>query len=98
MVRIEDLTLSPEEALGDERFMDSLYRKLNLTPAEWDVVPLQRSIDARNRNVVVRVKVEVSSRNTVRKDIFSLNYPDVSNAREVIVVGAGPAGLFAALR
>jgi uncharacterized FAD-dependent dehydrogenase len=100
MGRIEDLTLSPEEALVEDRFIYSLYQKLGLQPEEWDVIPLQRSIDARNRNVVVRVKVEVSPRGKTSDDNFSHseNYRDVSKAPEVIIVGAGPAGLFAALR
>src|SRR5688572_3593356 len=100
MGRIEDLTLSPEEALVEDRFISSLYQKLGLLPDEWDVIPLQRSIDARNRNVVVRVKVEVSPRGKTSDDNFSHleNYRDISKAPEVIIVGAGPAGLFAALR
>lgn len=98
MGKIEDLTLSPEEALVEERFIDNLYLKLKLKQDEWDVVPLQRSIDARNRNVVVRVKVEVSPHGKGSKETFSNKYGDVSNSPEVIIVGAGPAGLFAALR
>lgn len=98
MTSIRELVLSPEEALAHGKFIDSLYEKLNLSPAEWAVTPLQRSIDARNRNVVVRVKAEVVPRGKEVVRVFSRDYPDVSKKQEVIVVGAGPAGLFAALR
>src|SRR5690348_2335745 len=98
MGKIEDLTLSPEEALAEDRFIESLYRKLNLSSDEWDITPLQRSIDARNRNVAVRVKAEVNPRGKGQDPDTSRDYPDVSKAKQVIVVGAGPAGLFAALR
>jgi uncharacterized FAD-dependent dehydrogenase len=98
MGRIQDLTLSPEEALADDRFIESLYAKLGLAPTEWDITPLQRSIDARNRNVVVRVKVDVSRAGKGHTDVVPTQYRDVSSAEEVIIVGAGPAGLFAALR
>jgi uncharacterized FAD-dependent dehydrogenase len=98
MGKIQDLTLSPEEALADDRFVDSLYHNLDLSQDEWDVIPLQRSIDARNRNVVVRVKVEVFPRGKGEVPAVVRDRKDVSKARQVIVVGAGPAGLFAALR
>jgi len=96
--KIEELVLTPEEALGQGKFLDSLYRKLKLPADEWVVTPLQRSIDARNRNVVVRVKAEVTARGNEVRNAFTRDYPDVSKQPEVIVVGAGPAGLFAALR
>jgi uncharacterized FAD-dependent dehydrogenase len=98
MGNIKDLTLSPEEALADDRFVESLYHNLDLSADEWDVIPLQRSIDARNRNVVVRVKVEVFPRGKGETPSVVRDRKDVSKAKQVIVVGAGPAGLFAALR
>ncbi len=66
-----------------------------------DIKILKRSIDARQRNVVVNLKVEVwidESAPQQRYEVVKPDYPDVSEAKEVIVVGAGPAGLFASLR
>ncbi len=67
-----------------------------------DVVVMRRSIDARQRKVVVnlRVKVYVDERSTADPVMPSppIAYDSVANAPQVIVVGAGPAGLFAALR
>jgi uncharacterized FAD-dependent dehydrogenase len=98
MKKFEDLVLTPEEALADGKFTESLYNKLKLSATDWVVTPLQRSIDARNRNVVVRVKAEISPRGNEARRVFTRDYPDVSKKPEVLVVGAGPAGLFAALR
>jgi len=94
MNKILDITLSPEEAFT-ESF--SLNRKLNLPEADWYIRPLKRSIDARSRNVVVHMQVE-AIRKPFNPELPSFHYPDVSNNAEVIVVGSGPAGLFAALR
>ena len=60
---------------------------------------LKRSIDARQRTVFVNLKVRVYI-NEQPSDLeyTSIDYHDVSKAPSVIVVGAGPAGLFAALR
>ena len=60
---------------------------------------LKRSIDARQRTIFVNLKVRVYVNELPTEDEFEhVNYQDVSNKPQVIVVGAGPGGLFAALR
>ena len=60
---------------------------------------LKRSIDARQRTIFVNLKVRVYvDEQPVDDEYRHTDYPDVSNARQVVVVGAGPGGLFAALR
>ena len=60
---------------------------------------LRRSIDARQRTIYVNLKVRCYINEQPGKDEYvETRYPDVSDAPQVIVVGAGPGGLFAALR
>ena len=60
---------------------------------------LRRSIDARQRNIYVNLKVRVYINEQPQDDEYvHTEYPDVSSRPQVIVVGAGPGGLFAALR
>jgi uncharacterized FAD-dependent dehydrogenase len=59
---------------------------------------LKRSIDARGRKVVYRMQVAVYVEQMFRAESFTINYPSVKDAKRVIIVGAGPAGLFAALQ
>lgn len=60
---------------------------------------LKRSIDARQRTIFVNLKVRVYINEEPQDDAFiPTEYCDVSNAPQVIVVGAGPGGLFAALK
>ena len=60
---------------------------------------LRRSIDARQRTIFVNLKVRVYINEQPQLDEYAhTDYPDVSEAPQVIVVGAGPGGLFAALR
>ncbi len=60
---------------------------------------LRRSIDARQRTIFVNLKVRVYINEPAQDDAYQpTEYPDVSNKPQVIVVGAGPGGLFAALR
>lgn len=60
---------------------------------------LKRSIDARQKAVKINLKVAVYYNEEYDEQPLALpDYKDVSNAKEVIVIGAGPAGLFAALQ
>ena len=59
---------------------------------------LRRSIDARQRTIFVNLKVRVYINEQPKDEYQHFDYPDVSDCPQVIVVGAGPGGLFAALR
>lgn len=99
-MRIKDITLWPEEAFNDSLFPKILYQRLGLPDdGGVHVTPLRRSIDARGKKVCVRFQVAIYDAGEhvpLASDISS--YQDVRNKEPVIVVGAGPAGLFAGLR
>lgn len=60
---------------------------------------LRRSIDARQRTIFVNLKVRVYINEQPQQDEYAVtDYPDVTGRPQVVVVGAGPGGLFAALR
>jgi uncharacterized FAD-dependent dehydrogenase len=99
-MRVADLTLWPEEAFDESLFPDILYQRLGL-PGDGSVFvrPVKRSIDARGKKVCVRFQCEILFKAEVGSQKPSGNiYPDVRNKRSIIIVGSGPAGLFAALR
>ncbi len=93
--RVVEIALAPEVAFSDQ--FEAELSKLAGVSADQLVVPLKRSIDARGKNVVVRVQAEIHKKPFV-PDLPTFRYDDVSSKPEVIVVGSGPAGLFAALR
>ena len=99
-MRTIELILSPEEAFDEARFNDTLYEKARLkNDGTVYIHPVRRSIDARPRNVIVRVQCEILEPAEAKPSItYSKDYPNVGNGRRVIIVGSGPAGLFAALR
>jgi len=62
------------------------------------VVVLKRSIDARSRHVKVNLKLAVYLNQPYQLTKPQFKGQNVSNAQEIYIVGAGPAGLFAALK
>lgn len=97
-MKTAELTLLPEEAFDESRFPAVLYEKLRLPQdGSVQVVPLKRSIDARSRSIVVRFLVAIHESTDFRSS-EPRNYPDVRNRKRVVIVGSGPAGLFAGLR
>ena len=69
----------------------------DLSSAEYVCVPAKRSLDARGAPVY-RYRIEVYASSENWRPYTLPEYPDVHGAAPVIVVGAGPAGLFAALK
>ncbi|TDQ10383.1 NAD(P)/FAD-dependent oxidoreductase [Pedobacter metabolipauper] len=94
-----EITLAPE-AIGDEaRILKTLAITAKIDQSKINGYKiLKRSIDARSRNVIYRLQVRLFIEEPSPVESFTVNYQNVSNSRQVIIVGAGPAGLFAALQ
>ncbi len=94
------LELSPELGMQESELQAFLGKKFQL-PEDEIVVRLQkRSIDARSRNIKVLVQGEVYYKQDVPAliDFNKDSLPEVSSSPSVIIVGSGPAGLFAAIQ
>ena len=101
MIQELQLRVSPRTAasMGD---IAQHLAKYNDIPAQsiQGIRILKRSIDARQRNVVVNLKVRVYIDEPMTQDYLvpPIEYKPVDGKRQAIVVGMGPGGLFAALR
>ncbi len=97
--KIINLSLSPEQALNEILFQNEVLRSIGISDRNGIIIrPIKRSIDARKSNI--KVNVEVVVYHGQAPEIFTNNYTyqEVSKSKTAIIVGAGPAGLFAALR
>ncbi len=94
------IQVSPEIAAHKEQLKNLVARKNGIHLDEIRHIEiLKRSIDARQRAIKINLKLKVYVQEDFVKEPMALpDYPDVSNTREVVIIGAGPAGLFAALR
>jgi uncharacterized FAD-dependent dehydrogenase len=95
------LQVTPEIAANESLLKDHLSKQIKVSAQEIQHVSiLKRSIDARQKAIKINLKVLIYLKGEPFKEtkIELPIYKDVSNAQEVIVVGAGPAGLFAALQ
>ena len=100
MIQELQLRVLPEVAADSDQFRRYLANEKGLAlSALKGVRVLKRSIDARQRTIYVNLKVRLYVNELPADDAFvRTNYNDVSEGQQVIVVGAGPGGLFAALR
>ncbi len=95
-----NIQVTPEVAAYPDQLKRSIAQKNKLAAQEITAVKiLKRSIDARQKNVKINLRVQVYMQELYIDTPIPLpEYPEVANAPEVVIVGAGPAGLFAALR
>ena len=100
MVNEYQLRILPEQAASEQSLKTYISREKGLDIRTINAVRvLKKSIDARQRTIYVNVKVQVFINEVPdTKEYTPTEYKNVSGKPQVIVVGAGPGGLFAALR
>lgn len=94
------VSVTPCDSYDDDAQLHAVCRQLGVEEtAVTDMRLRRRTIDARHRQVCVTLTFDVYLGEAAPEEYLELpGYRDVHGAEPVIVVGAGPAGLFAALR
>jgi len=100
MIKEYQLRVDPETAAKPELLERYLSQEKNIPMDEINYIEiLKRSIDARQKDVIINLKVNVYVGEEYEEEPITLpDYPHVGSEEEVIIVGMGPAGLFAALK
>lgn len=90
----------PEIAAQEHLLKEQLANELGIEIKQITALTInKRSIDARSKEINIFLDVTVyTHESTPEKKEFQVDYPYVKNKPVVLVVGSGPAGLFAALR
>ena len=95
------IQVAPEVAANTRLLKEHVAKMIRTSPADIQHLSIvKRSIDARQKAIKINLKLAVFFKGEpfTENRIELPNYPDVSSQQEVIVIGAGPAGLFAALQ
>ena len=100
MIQEYQLRILPEIAANEQKLKEYLSKEKGLNLRDITATRiLKRSIDARQRTIFVNLKVRAYIREMPKDDEYEHTiYNKVEGKPQVIVVGAGPGGLFAALR
>ena len=100
MIQEYQLRVLPEVAANEQQLKEYLVQEKGLNVRNINATRiLKRSIDARQRTIFVNLNVRVYLNEMPKDDVYQPTiYKNVEDKPQVIVVGAGPGGLFAALR
>jgi len=94
-----NLSLSPKQASDEQFYKPILAEKLHVDEDRIKLINVRRkSIDARQRVIRINLGVEVFIDELPVQEQINFKYDRVDQKPSVIIVGAGPAGFFAALR
>ncbi|WP_272973988.1 NAD(P)/FAD-dependent oxidoreductase [Croceibacter atlanticus] len=99
MSRLVQIQLAPEKQDDHNYILELALEKAKLQMSkvcDWRI--RKRSIDARRAPVKLNLQIEFWLKGEVKEKITSFTPKAVSDAVEVIIIGAGPAGLYAGLR
>lgn len=94
------LQVSPEVAANEALLREEIREHLSIANNEHIYFKIRRrSIDARGRKIKILLSLNISINKPLEEDTVVLEYQDVSKSKNTChIIGAGPAGLFAALR
>ncbi|MFI3240455.1 MAG: FAD-binding protein [Bacteroidales bacterium] len=100
MVAEYQLRVTPQTAHTQESIIKHLLNTERIKGKITDIRILKRSIDARQRQIYINLTIRAFIDEPANNDHIPtpITYPNVKDAPTAIVVGAGPAGLFTALR
>lgn len=94
-----ELAVIPEKISDQQFILKEAAKKLNIQPDRIKALKIRkRSIDARSKKVVYRLLIILAIDEELQEQPFRWEGRNVQNGSPVIIIGAGPAGLFAALQ
>lgn len=97
MIKQIEIALLPEQCFDEITTLDFIKRNSGISDINGIRV-LRKSLDARKRPIHYNLLVDLYIEEQVAERDFNFDFKNVAHAPHVVIVGAGPAGLFAALK
>ena len=100
MIKEQQFRVTPQVAYNEQNIIEYISREMGIDRRTVTHVHiLKKSIDARQKQIYINLTLRIFiNEEPADEEYVKTEYPDVSKAPQVIVVGAGPCGLFAALK
>lgn len=99
MKKTLQISALPEDVGNDELLKNYISHNFHIAANKiLGIHFIKKSVDARRKPIKINLELEVFINETPTKDKFKFDFKNVSNAKEITIIGAGPAGLFAALK
>jgi len=97
MIKQIEIALLPEQCVDDLTTLEFIKRNSGISDINGIRV-LRKSLDARKRPIHYNLLVDLFIEEQVAERDFNFDFKNVAHAPHVVIIGAGPAGLFAALK
>ncbi len=97
MKKTIEISLLPEHCFDYDSTLLSVSKKSGFADVSAIKI-LKKSLDARQKPIKYNLNVDVYFNEAPPKENTDFDFKDVRNAEEVVIIGSGPAGLFAALK
>ncbi len=99
MVKSLTVSVTPEVAANDKLLVEYVSHKIQISACRIALRIEKRSIDARQKQIKINLRVAIHIDEPVLKQVFEQPSLKVTHPeKKIFIIGAGPAGLFAALR
>jgi len=97
MQKTLEISLLPEQCSSEEEVRAYVANHLGIDKTIW-VKILRKSLDARRKPIHYNLQVEVFTEEQLDNEIPEFAFQDVRDKSHALIIGAGPAGIFAALK
>jgi len=99
MIKPIQIRVTPECAAKKKFLINRISNEFNISKNDIkDINILKKSIDARQKQIKINLKIDVYINQKFIEHSKTRKYKNINESKEVIIIGAGPAGLFAALK
>lgn len=99
MIKDIQLSVTPEKVQNNDFLKKEIADSLHISPSELNSFQIiKKSIDARQKIIKINLQIRVFIGEPAPANPFRPNYRFIGNKQSVVVVGMGPAGLFASLK
>ena len=94
MIKTVQIQVSPEQAQKKTLLKKKISHDFNIKKEEIKHIEIiKRSIDARQRNIKINLKLDIYINQIFAEIKNNISYKKVKSNKEVVIIGAGPAGV-----